>query len=685
MLLRGPDALHDELKPEQMPLPPALPQDVVATQLVLNDLNRAEYYLLAKGMSVQWDRDDRLYLFRLPQAFWEGSSVPRASLGVPLIYEHVESMLPQVMSAIYSDNVPFLCQPRPKTDMQVARAAGDILAYQLDQMAFREELRLFAKTALVYGTGVMKWGWRKYTKTVVSYDRKGAPKIEMSQGQPVTVPTEDSNTVLEKTEEIEVNEPYCENIHIRHVIVDPGLRTPDIRQAKFVIHRLYYTLQDIEKLRDLPGYNLPSTEQLKSLFNPPKETPERSLLEGRSTTSVLNTGVSSLAINMEFKAMPRWQDASVDPTQQPLEVLEYWTAERCIVVLNRKLCIKNDLNPYGKVPFVSCCYTDVLDSFYGIGVSKLLGGEQRLQQGVINSRLDDLSLRLSGTFLRKRGSNTPTQQLRMRPGGIIDTDDDKGIQMIQYPPAITDAFTEVEASDQRAQRRTGANEITTQGSLGQRTSLTRTATGIQTLAAGSSARMEYFIGNLSQLCIIPLLDAFHEMNSRWLDVKTIQALLTDELAHDYQGDALNIKNAKLKFEMLSSTKVQAMQKMSSSLPSLFQFLTSNEVVQALQQQQKKVNYDEMVQMMFDVSGWPNRQTLVTAMSQEEVQNMQQQQPGVQQQQGIAAQHAADMQQIEAKGSAAMAKSGIDAVLKMAADRQTRNELMSESQPGLTQV
>ena len=208
-VLLGPAGLNDELRPQTIPLPPNLPEDEDATKLVLKDLNRSEYYTLAKGMSVEWDRDDRLYLFRVPQAFWEGSSVPRASLGVPLIYEHIESLLPQVMSSIYSDNTPFLCFPRPKTQMQVARAAGNILSYQLDNMNFREELRLTAKEALVYGTGIMKWGWKRYTRTVTKFERQGPPEIKGVGVGTVKVPTKASETILEKTEEIEVNEPFA--------------------------------------------------------------------------------------------------------------------------------------------------------------------------------------------------------------------------------------------------------------------------------------------------------------------------------------------------------------------------------------------------------------------------------------------------------------------------------------------
>lgn len=684
-LLSQPLDVASEIQPTEIPLPPAKPTDLAALKLVLKDLNKAEYYLLAKGMSVEWDRDDRLYLFRLPQSFWEGSTVPRASLGIPLIYEHIESMLPQAMSALFSDNPPFLAEPRPRTGMPAARAAAALIGYQLENMNFKEELRLMIKTAMVYGTGVAKWGWKRYKRTLTTYKRKGAPEVTSTPVGTLSMPTKDSQKWTEQQEEVEVNEPFVENVHIRHVIVDPELRTPDIRRARYVIHRTYMTVQDLEKLRDLPGYTVPSTSKLVELFKPPKETPERSLLEGRSTTSILNTGTSSLDINMEFKAAPRWYQTSEDPTQQPLEVLEYWTKDRCIVVLNRKLVLKNDANPFGKVPFVSFCFTDVLDSFYGIGVCKLLGGEQRLQQGVINTRLDDLALRLSGAFIRKRGSNTPSQQLRMRPGGIIDTDDDKGIQMLEFPPALSDAFTEVEASDARAQRRTGASEIGMQGSLTKGHNLERTATGVNTIANAAGARMQYFIEAVSNLAYVPLLDAFHEMNSKWLTPDTITTVLNDDLAHAYQGDAIEVKNAKLKFTMLASGKIQARQAMSASLPTLYQFLLSQPVIDALQQQGKKVDIGEMVQMLFDVSSWPNRQSVVIDMTQDDQLRAASQNQMMQQMASGAQDNQNKLQQIDAKGTADAAVSGIQAVLKAAADRQTRGELMKGTEPGLTEV
>jgi hypothetical protein len=647
-------SFSQEIRADQIPLPPALGEDDVIKELVLKDLNRAEYYLLAKGMSVEWDADDRLYLFRVPQGFWEGSSVPRASLGVPLIYEHIESLMPQVMAALFADDPPFEIVTRPKTKAEVGRAVTALINYQLDKMGFREELRKCCKELMVYGTCYMQLGWRKYKKPIRKRVRSGTPTVTMTNGLPVKSYPKGSGNWRMKTEMVEINEPFCENVHIRYCIPDPKLRCPDVRKSKGpFIHREYMGVEALERaFRRVPGNKLPDTETLKSYFDQPKESPERSLLEGRSTTSVMNTGISSLDLNMEFKAMPRYQEGTQDPNKQELEVIEYWNETSHYVLLNRKLVILNEQNSYNEIPYRSCCFTDVLDSFFGIGLARLLKGEQRLQQGIINGRLDDLSLRLSGSFIRIRGSNTPAQQLRLRPGGIMDTDTADGIKMIEYPPALMDAFTEVEASDARAQRRSGANELITQGGQQGPSSITRTATGMNALSAGVGARLGYLIDFISDLIFVPTLEFIQECNSKWLDEETVTSILTDELAHDYQGDdILDVVNAKVKFKMLASAKAKARQALAQNLQVMAQTFQMAPVLESLNVQGKIFDWAEYAQGVADISEIAGTQKWIRPMTPEEKNALKQKNEFAQQMATKSVEHQQQMQQIAAKGDA----------------------------------
>jgi hypothetical protein len=648
-ILYQPYDLGRELDPGDIPLTYGQePEDDAALRLVVKDLQLAEYYLLAKGMTVSWDRDDRLFLFRMPQAVWEGSAVPRASLGIPLIFEHVESLMPQIMSGLFSDNPPFDCVAKGDTKPEVARAVRTLIAAQLKAMGFEEQIRLGIKESLIYGTGIWKYGFSEKEGHALKYTWADVPNVASTELGSVSIPSRTPRRTKEILEEYTYHEPWLERVHIRFAVPAPDLREPDIRKAKYVCHRSYPDLQDLEALRNQPGYKLPATDYLQDLFRPPRESPERSLLEGRSTSSVLNTGISSLDINMEFRAMPRWQDPSRDPNQQPLEMVEYTTPDRVITILNRKLVIKNEPNPLNKLNWLSVSFSDVIDSFYGLGISQLLAGEQRLQQGIINSRLDDLALRLSGTFLRTRGANTPTQQLRMRPGGIIDTDDVKGVQMIQYPPALVDAFTEVDASDSRAQRRTGANQLTTQGTAPAQGQLGRTSQGVQTANAALGMRMGYWMDQITSLVFKPFLEAVHTMNSYWLPQDEISDFFDKERSEDQIRDPLDIKNAQLKFEMLAGSKLKTRMAMIQLAPQLVQFLQLQPVLEAIADQQMKVDFVEFLQSMLDAVSWPGTQKFIVEMTAQDLQAMQQKNQMAMQNSAIALKHQAAMEEIEQK-------------------------------------
>ncbi len=213
-LLDTPINLGNEIKPLTIPLDvKQLPKDEDAVNLVLKDLNLAEYYILAKGMTVEWDRDDRLYLFRMPQAFWEGSSVPRSSLGMPLIFEHIESLMPQIMNALFSDVPPFAASPRPKTKANAAQAVQQVIAKQLKEIGFKEQARLGVKEGLQYGTGVWKYYWKREKKFRSIYEYEGQAKLEKVETGTVTIPTKKSQKVVERIEEYEVNTPCIERVH----------------------------------------------------------------------------------------------------------------------------------------------------------------------------------------------------------------------------------------------------------------------------------------------------------------------------------------------------------------------------------------------------------------------------------------------------------------------------------------
>jgi len=657
-LIPEPLDLHSEIQPGDVKFPPDIPTDLTALKIVLGDMSIAENYVYENSLYSAWARADRLYEFYVPMYFWEGTTQPRAHLGVPLVYEHVNSLLPQAVDSLFFDNPPFAVFPRPGTGMPAARANQHILSWELEETHFKQEIESFAESCLLYGTGIGKWGWISSTET----------RKMLRQSDPA-----DIDSLEEREEVAEVNRPTFEALDIRTVFPDPALTDPDIRKARYVIHRIYMTIAELDGLREVDGYDIPSQSTLVSYFFPPKE----SVPGPRATTSAdpLDKLKGIAGLPAEFASEDPTLETSVDPLNKPLEVLEYWTNDRCITVLQRKLVIRNEANYFGAIPFCSCVFGRVPNSFWGFGIAKLVGPEQRLQQGVINARLDNLSLSLNGMFVRVRGANAPTQQVRMRPGGVIDVDRENGITLLQPGLDLSNAFAEVAASDQRAERRSGASQFLTQGTIpASGASALSKAAGVNALAGGASARIQRFVERMSDLVFIPVLESFTVMNRLYLKPTQIQHILANELGQAFNAQPLDILNARLEFQMLAGGKLQARQAMASTLPVMLQFLINEPMMRALAEQGKKVDFGEVVNMLYDVSRWPNQQSLIVPMSQEDTARNAMNNPAVQQMMAEQQRSEQAGEMTEMKSQAQAGRDTLRAILKNAFETNQGQEV-----------
>ena len=217
-------------------------------------------------------------------------------------------------------------------------------------------------------------------------------------------------------------------------------------------------------------------------------------------------------------------------------------------------------------------------------------------------------------ILRKRGDDAPTQNVRMSLGKFIDVEDvDKSLkQMQRLQGLVPEAYAEIQASEARIEASTGANELLVQGSMPSqgRTSIGRTATGANLLAGGSGSRLESFVERLATQVIVPALNMFFEMDKQLLDMEQLREILDDEMFEAYEGDHLDILNARVKFDVLAASRMTSRQRMAQSLPMLLQSLLTDPMHQMLTQQGKKVDVNEAVNMWFDIAGWKNKATLI---------------------------------------------------------------------------
>lgn len=628
---------QQEIRAEQVAFNGEECTDEAALQIVTQDVQLAEQFINSKRQPQQWESADNMFRAYVASMPWPGTDVPRSNLSMPVILEAIEALMPTVHLAFFSDRQPFLLEPLGNTTPQAARAKEKLLLWAIKESGFKEEMRRCIKHWLLYGFTAAKWGWKTSTRI-----RKSYKQVDQGPGKQPRV---------EKTEEdYDVSHPTFELVELRNVLFDPSLREQDCRKGKWVCAQVFVTGYDLDAFRDDPAYhNIPSREELAGILARQEEPTEDSMQGSKFTT------------NRDLQAKPQVQESTVDPLGQPLELLEYTTDRHVFTVLQRKIVIRNERNGFNKKNFLSCAFIDVPGSMYGFGISKLLGGEQRFQTGVVNSWIDQLALQLNPAYVQEKGVGPGVQNISLSPGKIINSGG--ALVPLQKESVTKEALDAIQTSEARSSRRVGSN-----GGDNMPTQAMRTAEGVNSFNQGVVDKLQYEIEIFADMVFIPALEAFLEVCKDNLQPEDIKKILSDSDGKAYEGDVLDIYNGACQIQVLSSTKLASRRAAAQLLPMLLQLVQAGPVQESLAAQNKKFNYVELLDEALGLTGWDVDSLVIDASPQEVQQAMQMTSGGAQQgkmqaqlqgQAQLEQQKNADaLQQIEATG---LARAGVVAI------------------------
>lgn len=606
----------EPLKASEVAFPGEEMTDEAALALVLQDTTVAEKFINGKNLPVAWDAADNLFSASVTADAWPGTNKPRSALPMPVVMEAIESVLPQAQMAFFSDPQPFLIDPKGQTTKEQARAMGHVANWALKEAKFQEETRKIIKSCFQYGNGVGKYGWARGYQSNKVY----------SQGAGGAVDTQLKST--------EISCPTFEFVDLRNLLVDSATRSHDITTARFVEYQKFIDASELDSLRD--DYdNVPTREQLALILAEQAERTKDSMQASKVPSQRAQQAELSTA------------QSSADPLKQNLELLEYWTKDRVITVLQRCIVLRNEPNEFGELPFRSCAFIDVLNAFYGFGISRLLAGEQGFQVGVANLWVDSLSLRLNPMFHRKGGIGQQSQSILAAPGRVVNDSGD--LEPLQIQSITEEAQAALSSSDARAAKRIGANfgpEMPTQAM--------RTAEGVQAFTAGVQVRLQYFVENFATLVFIPVIEAVIQLCKDNLTPEQVKTILSDADSTAFVGDIMTIYNGKYNIQVLSSTKLAARRAMAQLLPLLFQMVQADPVQQSLQVQNKKIDYAQFIQTAVDLTGFPADDLIVDMTPEDQQRAVAQNQALVKAQAGQqqqAQKHQDDLELEQAKGDA----------------------------------
>jgi hypothetical protein len=586
--------------------------DSAALKLVLDDAQQSDAYMNINQWASGWTLADTLYQSPLSTSAFDGGNVAQANVPKFVISNHISSIVPRLMGGIFYEDPPFLLRPYPGTSPDILKVKTVLFTQQLYEMKFEEECERALDQMALLGTCIMKWGFSEYTKVEKKYRRKANPLSVGMPGMEEKVDSIDSDEYEIVYDTKKISRPWIKYCDIRTVLVDPGCRYGDIRRASHVIYRDYATYADLDRLRGVEGYDIPDEATLKSFFLQRVTTP--------GPDNISMTIPEGMRGYLQH-ALPRNYKHTADPLQNGLELLERWDNEKVIVVLccnGHNILIRNEANPYGKVPFYSANWRNIPDCFYGQGLGLLIGGEQLVEQGITNLALDLLAYGLQPVAVRKKGFNTPTQTTRWAQGKIIDVDEDvdKAFKFLEMPPVPAESWNFVRQSQAASAATSGANEQVMQGAAGMAGTVTgmRSGTGAAAVVQANASRLDGPDGRFVRQIFEPWLYQMDELNNDMLPTSVLRQILKDEIGPEFKVDHIEFRNAKLEYEVLAGAHLGAKKEMAQFLPIMIQMLTSPSFTQNINESDYAWDAVAIFKQFADSAGWKFSQNFLKPMT-----------------------------------------------------------------------
>lgn len=252
------------------------------------------------------------------------------------------------------------------------------------------------------------------------------------------------------------------------------------------------------------------------------------------------------------------------------------------------------------------------------------------------------------------------QNISIAPGKVFTTESE--LKALVVPDVSTTAQEAMEASQQRAFRRIGA-----EGGTNMPSQAMRTGSGVQAFQGDITQRLQYFMEQFLNLVLVPVLKAFLVHCSENLQPKEIDQILSEEDGKAYEGDHLEIYNADVDIDIISGVKLSTRQAASQMAPIILQALQNQAVQQSLQIQGKKFDYAGFTEEWFELMGWDAEQFFVD-MTPDDLKRMQEQNQAMQAAQGkllqIDAQRQATNDNIDQKAAAQGQLAELKSVVKM---------------------
>jgi hypothetical protein len=411
-----------------------------------------------------------------------------ANLFIPYTFSAIESVVPRIISTMFASRPYIGVLPVNEESVDKAKMHEKLLDYQLTQRINTIELAsMWIKEALMYGTSHIKPVWRYEIRNV-------------KQKVPVTsILGVSMESKYQDTEIVAYDDPHVEHIDIWDIYVDPDATNVD--DAEYVVHRVFRTKEHIKRMAQNGIYK--NIEKIGNSFSP---------------TSSDEIGSEERMSSIGLSKSPKQQDK--------IELLEYWTDERIIVVANRSAIIRNEPNPFwhGKKPFIRIVDHPVPHEYYGIGEIEPIEYLQYELNDTRNQRMDNVNLVLNRMWKVLRGSDIIPEQLISRPGGFIEVDDMGDIEEVKFTDVTSSSYKEEEEIKRDIDRTVGVFDY----ARGETTDRRETATTASILSNAANERFKLKVQLMEDMGLRRLGLMLIQLNQQFIDSERVIRVVGDD-------------------------------------------------------------------------------------------------------------------------------------------------------------
>lgn len=404
-----------------------------------------------------------------------------SALFIPRSFEKVETITPRLVRSLLSER-PWV-RVRPRTvdhDYNRAAAMQTLLDYQFaEKMNFYKTLEDVVRDSQIYGIAPVQMGWRR--------------KVRKRKRREMTRTQIEGNEIVRlgdvvSDEYVLYNGPWATAIDPFGFYWDSFATS--MEDCDFIITQTFRNNRWIKEQFDQGVYKRNKNAALQGSL--PQGLPAW-LDERRQITGWQNN----------------WRSRS-----DLHEVLELWTPEWVITVIDRETVVRNEETPFwhGELPFAVATDTQLAQEFAGLGLILPMADLQEEINAKRNQRMDNVNLALNQAFTILNTSSLEEDQVRLSPGKLIPVDSHDELKPLEVGEPTRSGYEEEDRVDRDIQATTGVWDYSA-GATPQRR---ETATGIVSLQTASDEKFRLKVNRLANDVLIPLYRQAAALNQQML-------------------------------------------------------------------------------------------------------------------------------------------------------------------------